>query len=313
MNTTPHLLSATQIKAEAHRLGFYACGLAPAEPVAPAHAAFFRLWIGKGQHADMGYLENHEEKRLHPRLLEPGTQTIISVALNYYPPVRIPENRLQLSWYAYGTDYHTVMKQKLNQLLHALSAHYANGALQGRCFCDTAPVLEKYWAWRCGLGWIGKHTQLVIPNAGSTFFLGELFLNLPADNYDTPLAPRCGPCTRCIDACPTHALSPHHGLDCRQCLSYLTIEHRGEIPEETAQKMYPYFYGCDRCQQACPHICQASPTAEPAFRLRPALQQMTDEQWEHLDIEKYRILFKDSAVKRAKYEGLMRNLKAMNK
>lgn len=303
-------LSATRIKAEASRLGFYACGLAPAQPVAPAHADFFKNWITQGRRADMAYLEGHEEKRLDPCLLVEGCQTVVSVAMNYYPKETIPDDRLQLSWYAYGQDYHQVMRNKLQALLATLQESY--DGLSGRAFCDTAPVLERYWAWRCGIGWIGRHTQLVVPHAGSAFFLGELFLNLPADHYDSPLTTsNCGNCTRCIDACPTRALSPGQGLDARRCLSYLTIENRGAIPPEAARAMHPYFYGCDRCLKACPHLRMTRPTSEPAFSPHPELLAMKEEDWLKLSLEQYRTLFKGSAVKRAKYEGLMRNLKAL--
>ena len=204
------------------------------------------------------------------------------------------------------------MRQKLNSLLETLRHSTPEGTLQGRAFCDTAPVLERYWAWQCGLGWIGRHTQLVIPRAGSAFFLGELMLNLPADAYDAPFpTDRCGTCRRCIEACPTQALEEGRGLDARRCLSYLTIENRGGIPEEAAARMYPYFYGCDRCLRACPHLRSAPPATEPAFTPRPELLQMEEEDWMALDMERYRMLFKGSAVKRAKYEGLIRNLKAL--
>ena len=162
------------------------------------------------------------------------------------------------------------------------------------------------------MGWIGRHTQLVIPRAGSAFFLGELMLNLPADAYDAPFpTDRCGTCRRCIEACPTQALEEGRGLDARRCLSYLTIENRGGIPEEAAARMYPYFYGCDRCLRVCPHLRSAPPATEPAFTPRPELLQMEEEDWMALDVERYRMLFKGSAVKRAKYEGLIRNLKAL--
>lgn len=211
---TKNILSATQIKAEAASLGFSACGLAPAGPVAPQHAAFFKRWLGEGRQAGMAYMEGHEAKRLDPRLLVEGCRTVVSVALNYHPSTPIPDHKLQIAWYAYGKDYHDIMRQKLNGLLEALRHSTPEGTLQGRAFCDTAPVLERYWAWRCGLGWIGRHTQLVIPRAGSAFFLGELMLNLPADAYDTPFpTDRCGTCRRCIEACPTHALEEGCGLD----------------------------------------------------------------------------------------------------
>lgn len=214
MVKTENILSATQIKAEAARLGFSACGLAPAEPVAPLHAAFFKRWLGKGRQAGMAYMEGHEAKRLDPRLLVEGCRTVVCVALNYRPSTPIPDHKLQIAWYAYGQDYHDIMRQKLNNLLEALRHSTPEGTLQGRAFCDTAPVLERYWAWRCGLGWIGRHTQLVIPRAGSAFFLGELMLNLPADAYDAPFpTDRCGTCRRCIEACPTQALEEGRGLD----------------------------------------------------------------------------------------------------
>ena len=214
MVKTENILSATQIKAEAARLGFSACGLAPAGPVAPQHAAFFKRWLGEGRQAGMAYMEGHEAKRLDPRLLVEGCRTVVSVALNYHPPTPIPDHKLQIAWYAYGQDYHDIMRQKLNSLLETLRHSTPEGTLQGRAFCDTAPVLERYWAWQCGLGWIGRHTQLVIPRAGSAFFLGELMLNLPADAYDAPFpTDRCGTCRRCIEACPTQALEEGRGSD----------------------------------------------------------------------------------------------------
>lgn len=309
---TPRL-NAAHIKAEALRLGFSACGLALAAPVGPAHAAFFRQWLAGGRQAGMDYMARHEALRLDPALLAEGCRTVVSVALNYRPATEMPANRLQLAWYAYGQDYHDIMRQKLRQLLESLQQGWPEGTLAGRACCDTAPVLERYWAWRCGLGWIGKHTQLVAPRAGSAFFLGEIFLNQPADRYDTPLSDHCGNCTRCVDACPTHALTPGEGLDARRCLSYLTIENRGPIPSEAAACMAPYLYGCDRCLRACPHLNGALPTRETAFAPRPELLEMTDDDWMKLDVEQYRRLFKGSAVKRAKFEGLTRNLAALAK
>lgn len=312
-HTETHTLSAETIKAEAKSLGFYACGLAHAEPVDAAHAAFFTRWLQAGRQADMAYMTRYADKRTDPSLLVENARTVVSVALNYFPSEKLPEDRPQLSWYAYGQDYHDLMREKLHSLLTRLQARYAPDLLQGRCFCDTAPVLERYWAWRCGLGWLGKHTQIVIPRAGSTFFLGELILTLPADRYDRPMPTQCGTCRKCVEACPVGALSDTEGLDARLCLSYLTIENRGGIPEEAARKMAPYFYGCDRCLRACPHLRHAVPTDEEALKPRRELLDMTAERWQQLTIEEYRALFKGSAVKRAKYEGLMRNLKAMNK
>ena len=304
------MLSATFVKAEARRLGFSACGLAPAGPVDPAHVAFFRDWLARGCQAGMAYLERHGDLRADPRRLMDGCRTVVSVALNYRPAESAPDGCLQLSWYAYGKDYHDVVRAKLQSLLSALQA--VCPALRGRACCDTAPVLERYWAWRCGVGWLGRHTQVVVPRAGSAFFLGELLLDVPADRYDVPPREGCGSCMRCVESCPTHALSGQ-GLDACRCLSYLTIEHKGEIPEEAAAKMFPYFYGCDRCLRACPHLRFAPPAAEPAFSPRPGILALSEEDWLRLDVEQYRQLFRGSAVKRVKYEGLKRNLEAIRK
>ena len=196
------LLPTEIIKAEALRLGFSACGAAPAEAVSEKVADTFRQWLADGCQGEMAYMQNYEDKRLDPRLLVEGARTVISVALNYYPETKLPENEYQIAWYAYGKDYHDVMKAKLKTLLEFIQSNYSAG---GRAFCDTAPVLERYWAWRAGLGWIGKNTQLIIPQAGSCFFLGELIIDLPADRYDSPQENRCGSCTRCLNACPTKA------------------------------------------------------------------------------------------------------------
>lgn len=298
------------IKAEANDLGFSACGMAKAGPVSTDHADFFRKWLLKGCQADMAYMECHTDKRLDPTLLMERATTVVSVALNYFPSRQIPSSGLQLSWYAYGKDYHDVMKEKLYQLLNRIQCR-AGFSVNGRAFCDTAPVLEKYWACQCGIGWIGKHTQLIVPHAGSTFFLGELLLDCVADHYDKPIQRDCGTCRRCVEACPVGALIPTEGLDARRCLSYLTIENRGDIPVDATSKMYPYFYGCDRCLKACPHLAFSEPSQEDAFCLKPELMEMTEEKWMNLSVDDYRRLFKGSAVKRAKYEGLKRNLEAM--
>ncbi len=309
---TGNVLSSASVKAEAASLGFHACGLAPAARVSPSHSGFFRHWLSGGRQAGMAYMERNEAKRLDPRLLVEGCLTVVSVALNYFPSTPIPADKPQIAWYAYGQDYHDVMRRKLSALLSTLRRTMPEGTLQGRAFCDTAPVLERYWAWRCGLGWIGRHTQLVVPGAGSAFFLGELMLDLPADAYDTPLPDGlCGDCRSCVEACPMHALEEGRGLDARRCLSCLTIEGKGEIPEEAAARMYPCFYGCDRCLRACPHLRSARPAAEPALAPSRGLLQMEWDDWMRLDVERYRTLFKGSAVKRAGFEGLVRNLKAL--
>ena len=258
----------------------------------------------------MAYMQNYEDKRLDPRLLVEGARTVISVALNYYPETKLPENEYQIAWYAYGKDYHDVMKAKLKTLLEFIQNNYSAG---GRAFCDTAPVLERYWAWLAGLGWIGKNTQLIIPQAGSCFFLGELIIDFPADRYDSPQENRCGSCTRCLNACPTKALEAPFRLNSAKCLSYLTIEYRGELPPDTGQKMGKMIYGCDECQRACPWNRFATPSRTIEFSPSASLLTMRKEDWHRLSEEQYRTLFKGSAVKRAKYQGLMRNIRSAKK
>lgn len=268
----------------------------------------------------MAYMENHLEKRLDPRLLVPGTKSIVSVALNYAPAQRLPEGEYQIAAYALGQDYHDIVKNKLRQLVSNIQADgsiFEEGA-DIRVFSDSAPVLERYWAVRAGLGWIGRNHQLIIPRAGSMFFLGEVFLPIEID-YDTPMESLCGNCHRCIEACPTGALatreqsSPSEGngggvFISSRCLSYQTIENRGDIPDDIAEAMGDTIYGCDRCQQACPWNRFAQPTDEPLLQPKEELLSMTREQWQQLTEDDFRRLFKGSAVKRAKYEGLMRNI-----
>lgn len=302
-----------KIKAEASRLGFFVCGFAKAEAVSEAMRRHYLGWLADGRNADMAYLGNNLDKRFDLRLLMPGVKTIVVVAQNYFPARRLPEGEPQIADYALGLDYHDIVKQKLRQLAATV------GIADYRAFVDTAPVLERYWAVRAGLGWIGKNQQLIIPHAGSEFFLGELFVTveLPPDE---PLPNRCGTCHRCVDACPTHALSlpatcvEGYGditrFDASLCLSYQTIENRGELTVGAKAAMGDTFYGCDRCQRACPWNRFAKPSTEPLLQPREELLAMTRQKWENLTEEDYRRLFKGSAVKRAKYEGLMRNIKA---
>lgn len=342
------------IKAEALRLGFSACGMARANAVDEATAAGFRQWLQQGHQAEMHYMENHLDKRLDPRLLMDGLKTIVCVALNYTPSQLLPHGEYQLAAYALGQDYHDIVKQKLHKLAafilnpagdeHGTPNENAEAeprettdtkaetstetAGNYRVFSDSAPILERYWAVQAGLGWIGRNHQLIIPpsahgkqpqNAsGSMFFLGELFLDIEPDEYDKTMPNRCGTCRKCMDACPTGALgntqegSPAPHFASMKCLSYQTIENRGDIPHSIAAKMGDTIYGCDRCQQACPWNRFAIPTDEPLLQPKEELLGMTREKWHQLSEEDYRKLFKGSAVKRAKYSGLMRNIHAVS-
>lgn len=352
-----NLKLSNEIKAEALRLGFFACGIAKAEAVDEATAHDVRQWLSEGKYAGMEYMNNHTDKRLNPSLLMPGVRSIVSVALSYAPYERIKASEYQLACYAYGQDYHDVMKNKLRALASALgfqpyeegvssasSIHVTSSEMLGevpftsnkgagegqslsegvpktvhfRAFCDTAPVLERYWAVKAGLGWIGKNHQLIIPHAGSMFVLGELFLDVDLE-YDEIMPNRCGTCRRCLDACPTGALGQPrdgekhfaHRFDASLCLSYQTIENRGELSPVVKRAMGNNIYGCDHCQTACPWNRFAQPTTIAELQPHSALLQMTKEQWNNLTEKEYQQLFKGSAVKRAKYAGLVRNIAAV--
>ncbi len=251
----------------------------------------------------MAYMSRYQEIRLNPALLLPGARSMVCVAMSYAPSRKLPEKEYQIAYYAYGKDYHEVMREKLHQL-----ASYI-GATSSRVCCDTAPLMERYWAMKAGIGFIGKNRQLIIPGAGSMFFLGEILTDAVLD-YDNAQTAHCQGCGRCITACPTGALS-EDGIDANRCLSYHTIENRGTIPPEIAKHLQNSFYGCDRCQTVCPHNADAQPTKEPSFGPSEELLSMTKAKWKALSIEDYRRLFKGSAVKRAKYEGLMRNIRLL--
>ena len=334
MNSKPSIDKSElsrQIKAEATRLGFFACGIAHAEAVDEETAHEVRRWLSEGRHAGMDYMNNHTDKRLDPRLLMSGLQSIVSVALNYAPVQRIPQEQYQLAGYAYGQDYHDIVKTKLRSLAthfgftpYPSPSNPSNSLTPSspsfRVFCDSAPILERYWAVKAGLGWTGRNHQLILPQAGSQFVLGELFLDIPLQ-YDQEMPSRCGSCHRCLETCPTHALgtwNPHRPhqrqpLDAHRCLSYQTIENRENLNPTTIQAMGNTIYGCDRCQTACPWNRLAPPTDIPELQPRTELLEMTREKWLHLSEDDYRRLFKGSAVKRAKYTGLMRNINAVGK
>ncbi len=306
-------LSSDIIKAEARNLGFFACGIAKAEPVDNSYALMFKNWLSRKGHADMEYMSNNTDKRLDPRLIMDGLKSIVCVALNYAPSQTLPKEELQFATYALGHDYHDIVKRKLHTLAENLGiTHY-------RAFCDTAPVLEQYWATKAGIGWIGRNQQLIIPHAGSMFFLGEMFIDMELE-YDKPVKSRCGNCHACIDACPTKALEciniasgakaveNNTMLNASLCLSYQTIENKNDIPVEIAEKIGICIYGCDICLNACPWNRFATPTNEELLQPKEELLQMTREKWATLTMEEYRKLFKGSAVKRARYDKLMRNV-----
>jgi len=318
------VLSSSLIKAEAVRLGFDACGLARVTPVDTSTADAFNRWIAEGHHGDMDYMNRYGDARFHPESVLPGCCTIVSLALSYRPQTTIPVDQPQIAYYAYGRDYHDVMKQKIRELAERISGPSLYEALRAserqrgatsRVAVDTAPILERYWAVKAGLGWIGRNHNLIIPHKGSFVVLGELLLTAEVDIYDSPITNHCGTCHRCIDACPTCALTDE-GIDARRCLSYLTIEHRGPFSPEQAdlvrrQPAPRYIYGCDRCQLACPHNHLYENSGDPGIPINTSLLSMTAADWKALTREQYQQLFRGSAVKRAKYEGLMRNIQAV--
>lgn len=307
-NTSPStLLDRARIAEISRDLGFYACGAVQLRAVDTATADYYRRWIANEKNADMAYLAGYMDKRLDPRLLMPEANTMICLAMSYAPDPQksLSPNGYAFAAYALGRDYHDVVKQRLNTLASRL------GLETHRVFCDTAPILERYWAQQAGIGWIGRNRQLIIPGAGSMFFLGEILTDAVCDTYDRPVTTHCGACRKCLDACPTHAIT--EDFDARLCLSYQTIENRGDIPPHLADKLGGFIYGCDRCQTACPHNRHATPTTVEAFSPSDAMCAMTRSDWHALTIEQYRALFKGSAVKRAKYEGLMRNINLQRK
>ena len=305
---TPQELSV-YIKTEAQRLGFAVCGIAKATPLPAEESERLKNWVKAGKHGAMSYLERNCDKREDPTKLVPGCKSIVSVALSYAQDNRFDESRLHISRYAQGKDYHKVVKDKLYLLLKSINEITP---VRGRAFCDTAPVTERYWARKAGIGWIGRNHQLIIPKAGSYFFLGELLIDHELE-YDTPFEQNlCGSCQKCIDNCPTHALTTD-GFDARECLSYLTIEYRGELPENVGEKMGKCFYGCDRCQTACPWNKKSTTTNVAEFLPNEKMSSIDDNEWETLTEERYKELFGESAVERAGYQQLLRNIGAIKK
>jgi len=292
------------IRSLALELGFLACGISQATELVD-EARDLKKWLEEGRHGEMSYMANHFEKRTDPRKLVEGTRSVVSVLYNYYTDEEPGDPTIKISRYAYGRDYHEIVKKKLWTLFHQLEEKIPG--LQGRAFVDSAPVMDKAWAQHGGLGWIGKNTNLINKHHGSYVFIGELLLNVELV-YDNPVRDLCGNCTRCIDACPTEALAPYK-IDGSKCISYQTIERRGELTKENTPDFDQWIFGCDVCQQVCPWNLKARPHNEPLFRPHPDLLSMTASQWRELSVEQFRELFRKSAVKRTKYQGLMRNIR----
>ena len=295
---------SSAIKAEAKRLGFLSCGISKAEFLED-EAPRLEAWLKAERNGKMGYMENHFDKRLNPRLLVPGGKSVISVLLNYYSDDQQPEGAPKISKYAYGADYHFVIKEKLKELFSFI--HQEIGEVNGRVFVDSAPVMDRAWAEKSGLGWIGKNTNLITQKVGSYFFIAEMILDLDLE-YDLPTTDHCGTCTACIDACPTEAIVAPYQLDATKCISYLTIELKDQLPTEFQGKMDNWAFGCDVCQDVCPWNRFSKQHNEPLFNSKPEILNYSKKDWEELTSETFNTIFKNSAISRTKYEGLKRNI-----
>ena len=299
------------IKDEAKKLGFMFCGIAKAEFL-EEEAPRLEKWLNNNMHGEMQYMENHFDKRLDPRLLVDGAKSVISLALNYYTDnTQLDPLAPKISKYAYGLDYHTVIKDKLKQLLQIINDKI--GEVGGRAFVDSAPVLDKAWAKKSGLGWVGKNTNLINKQSGSFFFLAELIIDLELEYDIEPTADHCGTCTRCIDACPTEAIVGPYIVDGSRCISYLTIELKNEIPQEFKDKMDNWMFGCDICQDVCPWNKFSVLHNEPSFQPHPELLGLNSKDLEDITEDVFQKVFKNSAVKRTKFNGLKRNIDFLKK
>jgi epoxyqueuosine reductase len=297
---------STIIKNSARQLGFLSCGISKADFL-EAEAPKLEAWLRGGHHGTMSYMERNFDKRLDPRRLVPGAKSIVSLLYNYHSDQKQKDPEApKISTYAYGTDYHLVIKNKLKAFMEIL--HREIGEVNGRVFVDSAPVMDKAWAAKSGLGWIGKNTNLISKKVGSFFFIADLILDLDLE-YDTPVTDHCGSCTACIDACPTEALIQPYQIDGSKCISYLTIELKEAIPNEFQGKMDNWAFGCDVCQTVCPWNRFATTHQEPDFEPHPELLSLTKKEWEEMNEAVFNTVFRKSAVNRTKYEGLQRNIK----
>ncbi|MBT28805.1 MAG: tRNA epoxyqueuosine(34) reductase QueG [Thalassobius sp.] len=294
------------IKESAKKLGFDFVGISKAaflEEDAPK----LESWLNNNMHGEMAYLANHFDKRLDPTKLVPGAKSVISLMCNYYPSENLNNKTgYKIAKYAYGEDYHFVIKKKLKSLVKII--HDEIGEVEGRVFVDSAPVMERQWAAKSGLGWIGKNSLLLNKGAGSFFFLAELIIDLELQE-DGPVKDYCGTCTRCLDACPTDAIPAPFVVDGSKCISYFTIELKDELPAQYSDKFKDWIFGCDICQDVCPWNRFSKPHQTIEFNPHPDLNKMDKESWHDLTEDVFKVLFKKSAVKRTKFEGLKRNIK----
>lgn len=297
------------IKTEANRLGFLSCGISKAEFL-EEEAPRLEEFLKKNHHGEMRWMENNFDKRLDPTKLVEGSKSVISLLLNYYPEETQREDSYKISKYAYGRDYHFVIKDKLKQLLQFMQDEI--GEISGRAFVDSAPVMDKAWAAKSGLGWIGKHSNLLSKQTGSFYFIAELIVDLELE-YDTPVTDHCGSCTACIDACPTDAIVDPYKVDGSKCISYFTIELKDELPNSFKGQFDDWMFGCDICQDVCPWNRFSKPHNEPLFNPHPDLLENDKKDWEELTKETFNEIFRKSAVKRTKFEGLKRNIEFLKK
>lgn len=292
------------IKAESKRLGFLSCGISKAEFL-EEEAPRLESWLNKNHQGQMSYMENHFDKRLNPKLLVDDSKSVISLLLNYFPSEEQNSDSYKISKYAYGQDYHFVIKEKLKELLNTIQSQI--GEVSGRAFVDSAPVLDKAWAAKSGLGWIGKNSNLITQKVGSFYFIAELIIDLELE-YDYPTTDHCGTCTACIDACPTDAIVAPYVVDGSKCISYFTIELKDNLPIEMKGKFDDWAFGCDVCQDVCPWNRFSKPHNEPLFNPNPELLSFSKKDWEEITYDTFNKVFKNSALKRTKFEGFKRNI-----
>jgi len=292
------------IKSEAKRLGFLSCGISKAEFL-EKEAPRLESWLNKQMNGQMSYMENNFDKRLNPTLLVDDAKSVVSLLLNYFPSELQNPDSYKISKYAYGQDYHFVIKDKLKELLFSIQSTI--GEVSGRVFVDSAPVLDKAWAAKSGLGWIGKNSNLLTQKVGSFYFIAELIIDLDLD-YDTATTDHCGSCTACIDACPTEAIVAPYVVDGSKCISYFTIELKENIPAEMKGKFDDWAFGCDVCQDVCPWNRFSKAHKEPLFSANPEMLSMSKKDWKELTDETFKAVFKNSPIKRAKFDGLKRNI-----